>query len=98
MNNIKITKRQFIAKISKKGKCKYREAAEIYKLFLDTLTEEILAGNQVILNGFGVFELKPHRGHEVRFSEKTNCDEYYVLGFRASKSLKAAINKRRSDG
>ncbi len=97
MNNIKITKRQFIAKISKKGKCKYREASEIYKLFLDTLTDEILAGNQVVLNGFGVFELKSHRGHEVRFSEKTNCDEYYVLGFRASKSLKAAINKRRSD-
>ncbi len=98
MNNIKITKRQFIAKISKKGKCKYREADEIYKLFLDTLTEEILAGNQVILSGFGVFELKSHRGNEVRFSEKTNCDEYYVLGFRASKSLKSAINNRRSDG
>ncbi len=98
MNNKKITKRQFISKISKKGKCKYREAAEIYKLFLDTLTEEILAGNQVILSGFGVFELKPHRGHEVRFSEKTNCDEYYVLGFSASKSLKAAINNIQSDG
>lgn len=83
----KITKRPFIASLCTKKGYDVKEASEIYELFMDTLIEEILDGNEVTLTGFGNFILKYHKGHKIQFSQKTAIDDYLTLKFTASNIL-----------
>ena len=59
----------------------------IYNAFMNTLLDEIFAGNEVVLTGFGTFSLKPHKGHKVRFSDKDEINDYLILKFTTSEML-----------
>lgn len=86
MNNmVKVTKRPFIAKLAEKGYT-LKEASDIYKAFVDSLIEEVLKGNEVMLTGFGRFSLKLHKGHPIKFTD-TPMPDYLVLKFVASNTL-----------
>lgn len=93
----KITKRTFIELLEKKIAEMNNDALsaeDIYELFMETLTDEILKGNNVTLTGFGNFELKPHGGHTVHFSAETKkIDSYLTLRFYPSN----VFNKRLRD-
>lgn len=84
----RITKRRFIALMRKKRAEKHLSksptATEMYKLFVDVLTEQIVKGNVVTLTGFGSFVLRPHRGHRISFSDNDQINDYLVVKFIAS--------------
>lgn len=86
----KITKRRFIAiineRLAKRTSASPVSATEMYDIFMDTLTDELLKGNSIILTGFGNFDLKPHRGHRIGFENKsdTPIEDYLVVKFAAS--------------
>ena len=87
----KVTKKPFIAKIAAKKGCDIKEATEIYQLFINTLIEEILTGNEVVLTGFGSFSAKIHRGHEVIFGGNKHMDDYITLKFKVAHTFKERL-------
>ena len=69
-------------------------ADDMYDLFMEVLTDEIFEGNVIALRGFGVFELRLHRGHKTYFNDsKDHIDDYVMLKFAASN----VINQRLRD-
>lgn len=90
----KITKRPFILKMKKQGKYSVKKMAEMYEVFVKTLTEELIAGNEVVLTGFGTFTVKYHKGHKTGFEEKTPSEDYLVVKFTAADSLKDRLNEK----
>lgn len=86
-DSTKLTKRQFITKIYRKTGYTREMSKKIYDAFMNTLLDELFAGNEVILTGFGTFSLKPHKGHKVRFSEKGEISDYLILKFTTSEML-----------
>lgn len=93
---IKVSKRLFIEKISKKKNCTPEEAVDIYESFMEVLTDEILKGNEVILTGFGNFTLKYHKGHRIHFSDKKSIGEYLTLRFSSSNVLNSKLREPNS--
>lgn len=94
---IKVSKRLFIEKITKKKNCSPEEAVDIYETFMDVLTEEILKGNEIMLTGFGNFTLKYHKGHPVHFSNRReSICEYLTLRFTASNVLNSKLREPNS--
>ena len=88
----RISKRDIIALIMKYEGCTYDEARHIYELFVDIITDEILAGNQVILNGFGYFTIAKHKGHKACFDGEKTIDDYNVLKFHSSNIIRGRLN------
>lgn len=84
----KITKRRFIAlmneKLAQNQSAEPFTTTDMYELFMDVLTDELIKGNPIILTGFGNFELKPHRGHRIGFSDSDRIDDYLIVKFDAS--------------
>ena len=93
----KTTKRPFITRLCEKKGCTVKEASVIYEMFIATLMDEILAGNKVILTGFGDFMLKSHKGHKIRFSKNDVIDEYLTLKFSASNTLNRQLRESSND-
>lgn len=87
----KVTKKPFIAKIASKKGCDIKEATKIYQLFIDTLIEELMTGNEVVLTGFGSFSTKIHRGHEVIFGGNKHMDDYIILKFKVAHTFKERL-------
>lgn len=90
----KITKRPFILKMKKQGKYSVKRVTEMYEVFVKTLTEELISGNEVVLTGFGTFTVKFHKGHKTGFEVKTSSEDYVVVKFTPADSLRDRLNKK----
>ncbi|MBI1328171.1 MAG: integration host factor subunit alpha [Alphaproteobacteria bacterium] len=72
------------------------ESADLVELVLNTMTDQIVAGNTVKISGFGAFEVR-QKGERIGRNPKTGVEvpitPRKVLTFRASHLLKEKMNK-----
>lgn len=77
------------------------ESKRLVDAFFEELAEALASGEDINLYGFGIFavRLKKERlGHNPRTNSPARITARAVLIFRASRTLRAAINRRRPSG
>ncbi len=91
-----MNKAELAAKIAEKTGLKKTEAEKALKAFIDAVTEELAAGGDVRLVGFGTFAVKSRSartGVNPRNGEKMNIAASKAPAFKAGKAFKDAVNK-----
>ena len=92
-----MTKRDLVVKISKETGMIQSDVAEIVQKTLDSIAEDLIAGNTIELRNFGVFEIKVRKSRKGRNPNKPTNEvvipERAVVKFRAGKELKDAVEK-----
>ena len=92
-----MTKRDLVVKISKETGMIQSDVAEIVQKTLDSIAEDLIAGNTIELRNFGVFEIKIRKSRKGRNPNKPANEvvipERAVVKFRAGKELKEAVEK-----
>ena len=92
-----MTKRDLVVKIAKETGLIQSDVAEIVQQTLDNIAAELIAGNDIELRNFGVFEIKVRKSRKGRNPNKPEIDvtipERAVVKFRAGKELKERISK-----
>lgn len=71
-----------------------REAKDMVDAFFDLLTEQLVAGNEIKLSGFGNFQIRtkaPRPGRNPRTGEAIPIQARRVVTFHASHKLKALV-------
>ena len=89
-------KGDFITTISEKANVSKKIATEVYDAIVDTVTEQLVAGNKITLVGFGNFEVKhrnARRGVNPSTGESMNIPAKDVPKFNFSSVIKDAISK-----
>lgn len=82
---VKTTKNQFLNLFCQNRRYTLKEASDAYETFIETLVDEVLKGNKVVLPGFGSFFLRTHKSHKIFMSHKeTDIGEYLVFKFQPS--------------
>ena len=92
-----MTKRDLVVRIARETRLVQNEVAEIVQKTLDYITEELVAGRNIELRNFGVFEIKVRKERKGRNPNKpkdvVRIPERVVVKFRAGKELKEAVEK-----
>lgn len=87
-----INKGEFIRRVARRAKMPRRVVKEVYAAVFEELTECMVAGEPVVLTGFGRFESRLHGGHRVRFGHPP-LDPYLTARFNASVPLKRRLRE-----
>ena len=91
-----MTKIELITALTQKGNCTRKEADEALTLVTDVIIESLIAGEKVHLTGLGTFEIHERKAKETknpRNNKRMQVPARKAPAFRASKSLKEAVNK-----
>ena len=91
-----MNKNELTATVAQKLGCSNTEAENIVNSFIDTLSDNLVAGKKVQLTGFGTFEVRQrngHRGYNPQTGEPIWIEPSTAVGFKASKALKETVNK-----
>ena len=92
-----MTKRDLVVRIARETRLVQNDVAEIVQKTLDYITEELIAGRNIELRNFGVFEIKVRKERKGRNPNKpqdvVRIPERAVVKFRAGKELKEAVEK-----
>lgn len=92
-----MTKRDLVVKIAKETDFIQSEVAEIVQKTLEHISAELIAGNDIELRHFGVFEIKIRKSRKGRnprdAKNEVMIPERAVVKFRAGKELKEAVEK-----
>lgn len=92
-----MTKRDLVVRIARETSLVQNDVAEIVQKTLDYITEELIAGRNIELRNFGVFEIKVRKERKGRNPNKpqdvVRIPERAVVKFRAGKELKEAVEK-----
>ena len=92
-----MTKRDLVVRIARESNLVQNEVAGIVQKTLDYITEELVAGRNIELRNFGVFEIKVRKERKGRNPNKpqdvVKIPERAVVKFRAGKELKEAVEK-----
>ena len=92
-----MTKRDLVVRIAKETGIIQSDVADIVQRTLDSIAAELIAGNDIELRNFGVFEIKVRKSRKGRNpNQPTNevtIPERAVVKFRAGKDLKEAVEK-----
>jgi len=89
-----MTKAEFVTKLAEKGKITKKLVSESIELIFSTITEELVAGQEISIPGFGKFSVAIR---QARFSinpqtkQKIMLAEAKVPKFTAAKALKESI-------
>lgn len=89
----RVNKREFISRVANRSALPLRTVGRVYDSLLGELTDSVLAGESVVLTGFGKFYLQNHKGHRVRFGAE-GVEDYRVLKFSASPGLNKRLGSR----
>ena len=92
-----ISKSQIIDKISQDGKNFKCAAKMVIDAALEAIKAELVAGNKVSLFGFGTFDIRERAAREginPATKEKIQIPAKKNVGFKATKSLKEAMNPK----
>ncbi len=90
-----MTKADMIRKIAEKTGLKVSDTSKMYGAFVETLTEELVAGEGVQLAGIGSFlirERAERTGRNPQTGEEITIPASKQVAFKVSKTLKDAIN------
>ncbi|AMK11247.1 HU family DNA-binding protein [Pseudodesulfovibrio indicus] len=89
-----MTKAELVAKIAEKNGTSKAQAEAAMNAILDTIQEELAAGNKLTLTGFGTFsvsERKARTGRNPRTGTALNIPACKVAQFKPGKVLKEAV-------
>ncbi len=89
-----MNKAALAAKIAEKTDITKKQAAQVLDAFIESVTEEIIAGGKVSIVGFGTFEVKEraaHMGRNPATGVAMEIEATKTPVFRAGKSLKDAV-------
>ena len=94
-----MTRAQLIATVAEKTQISSKTCDMIIRKFLDTITEEVAAGEKITISGFGTFERKRRKATMARnpqTGEPMEIESQNVAVFRAGSGLKDAVKARDS--
>lgn len=85
-----------LSRIAERTGFSVHDVKTIYDAFVDEVIAQAVAGNTVVLNGFGTFYVQSHKGHPIRFESfrhKGAISDYLVFKFSASHSMNDKLRK-----
>ena len=92
-----MTKRDLVVKIAADTNLIQSDVAVVVQKTLDYIADELVAGKNIELRNFGVFEIKVRKSRKGRNPNKPKNEvvipERAVVKFRAGKELKEAVEK-----
>ena len=91
-----MNKTELIAAVAEKAGLTKKDAEKAVNAAFEAITAELIKGEKVSLAGFGIFETKTREartGRNPRTGEATQIAAATVPAFKASKTLKDAVNK-----
>ena len=92
-----MTKRDLVVKIAADTNLIQSDVANVVQKTLDYIAEELVAGRNIELRNFGVFEIKVRKSRKGRNPNQPKNEviipERAVVKFRAGKELKEAVEK-----
>ena len=92
-----MTKRDLVVKIAKETRQNQNDVAEVVQSALNYIAAELIAGRNIELRNFGIFEIKVRKSRKGRNPNEPQNEvvipERAVVKFRAGKELKEAIEK-----
>ena len=91
-----MTKIELITALAQKGNCTRKQADDYLELVTQTIIDALIAGEKVHLTGLGTFEIHERKAKETknpRTGKPMTTPAKKAPAFRASKTLKEAVNK-----
>ena len=91
-----MNKTELIAAVAEKAALTKKDAEKAINAAFEAITAELIKGEKVSLAGFGIFETKTREartGRNPRTGEATQIPAATLPAFKASKTLKDAVNK-----
>ena len=91
-----MNKTELIAKISEKSAMSKKDAEKALTAVIDSITEAMVAGDKIMLVGFGSFEVKAREarmGRNPKTKEAIEIPASKTPVFKAGKALKDAVAK-----
>jgi DNA-binding protein HU-beta len=92
---MKVKKQDVINNVAVKMDCSKVEAEKFLDAVLETISAELVSGNEVGLVGFGTFRIqdrKARKGRNPKTGEEMEIPAVRSPAFRAGKSLKESVN------
>ncbi len=89
-----MNKTELIAKIAEKADFSKKDAEKALNAFVDSVKEGLIAGDKIVLVGFGSFETKKRaarKGKNPQTGAEINIPASTVPTFKAGKGLKDAV-------
>ncbi len=90
-----MNKTELIAAVAEKTNVKKSDAEKAVAAVIDTITEQLQAGEKVQIVGFGTFEVRERAaraGRDPRTKETIEIAASKAPAFKAGKALKDAVN------
>ena len=90
-----MNKTEFVAAVAKKSGLSKKDAEKAVKAFVDTVSEQMVAGDKITIVGFGTFEVSERAAREGRnpkTGEAMPIPASKVPRFKAGQGLKDAVN------
>lgn len=92
-----MNKSQLINVVAEKTGLSKKDTEQVLNTALDTISEQLIAGEKVQLVGFGAFDVKEraaHIGRNPKTKEEVEVPASRVPQFKAGKALKAAVDNK----
>lgn len=90
-----VTKRDLVIEISNEVQLTQQQVFDVLQCFLDTVTDHLSDGNQVVLRNFGSFQVKVTKAKVGRNPTKPGSDmpipERSVVKFKPGKEMKERV-------
>lgn len=91
-----MNKSELIAAVAEKSELSKKDAEKAVAAFIDSITEQMVAGDKVQLVGFGTFEVRARgerTGRNPRTKETITIPASKAPVFKAGKAFKDAVSK-----
>ena len=91
-----MNKAELVTAVAKKTGLSKKESEQAVNATFDAITETLVAGEKVQLDGFGAFEVKERGarvGRNPQTKEEIEIPATRVAGFKVGKALKDAVAK-----
>ena len=95
-----MNKAALVEAIASKSKITKKQAEEVLDFTLETITDSLKKGEEVVLTGFGAFSAKSRHARKgvnpQKPSERIDIPEVVVPKFKAGSALKSALKRKSS--
>ena len=92
-----MTKRDLVVRVARQANMKQSDVMDIIHLTLDTITEELAAGNNIEFRNFGVFEVLTRKARVGRNpnspKQEVKIPERAVVKFKPGKEMRKLVVK-----
>ncbi|MDR1208761.1 MAG: HU family DNA-binding protein [Clostridiales bacterium] len=95
-----MNKNELVSAVSERSGLSKKDTEKALQAFVDSVTEELVAGGKVLLVGFGVFDVvdrKARVGRNPRTGGPLDIEASKAPRFRVGKTLRDAVNGIKGD-